>query len=520
MHDPGTSTPPAHVDPDATDRLRGAFDRAGYAEEELAAARGQSEEDADGRPNTAYYERRLAAPTPLHTLVRLFVLGSGVPVDLARDAFAPATLDEVVASGLVSVTGDTVRSPFAVSVVDGLLLVHDPSGASFDDLHPEHVAGVGAAALHLAATTPRRQVGRVLDAGTGSGVHALLAARHARDVVAVDANPRAVAFTDYNATLNGLDVQTRCGDWFEPVAGDSFELVLCNPPFVISPDRRYRFRDGGMPGDRLSADLVRSCADHLTEDGLAVLFCNWAHRSAGDWWEPAARWVEDTGCDAWLLHDETFDPLRYAATWNRGLREPAYGRALDRWTAYFEDAGIAAVTTGVVLLRRRQASRHWLRTAGPELGATLGDHVERILTAEDLLAAGDDALAARRLRLPDDHRLEFDVHPGGGRVEVAGARLRLDRGLRSEVTLDENALFVVVRCDGTMTVEEIAAELAAAKATDASDIRAGVLAAARRLVALGLAVPRDPAAPPNQETVASDGFCTPRAPPTPRNRRI
>src|SRR6202040_4203502 len=46
---------------------------------------------------------------------------------------------------------------------------------------------------------------RAIDLGTGSGVHAILASDHCREVIAVDINPRAIDFAKFNAALNNID---------------------------------------------------------------------------------------------------------------------------------------------------------------------------------------------------------------------------------------------------------------------------------------------------------------------------
>jgi release factor glutamine methyltransferase len=79
----------------------------------------------------------------------------------------------------------------------------------------------------------------VLDLGTGSGVLAVAAARTARSVVAVDINPAAVRCARVNALLNEVEdrVEVRHGDLFDPVAGERFDVVLCNPPFYRGEPR-------------------------------------------------------------------------------------------------------------------------------------------------------------------------------------------------------------------------------------------------------------------------------------------
>jgi HemK-related putative methylase len=84
----------------------------------------------------------------------------------------------------------------------------------------------------------------VLDMGTGSGVCAVFAARHARRVVAVDINVAATRCARINALLNELDhkIDVRHGDLFAPVAAERFDLVLFNPPFLLGAPRDDRDR--------------------------------------------------------------------------------------------------------------------------------------------------------------------------------------------------------------------------------------------------------------------------------------
>jgi len=78
----------------------------------------------------------------------------------------------------------------------------------------------------------------VLDLGTGSGAVAL-AIKHERPasrVVAVEADLAALLTAKRNAAKFNLDVEFRHGHWFEPVAGERFDLVVSNPPYVAAGD--------------------------------------------------------------------------------------------------------------------------------------------------------------------------------------------------------------------------------------------------------------------------------------------
>ncbi len=120
-------------------------------------------------------------------------------------------------------------------------------------------------------STPLTSDADVLDLGTGSGVCALVAARTARRVIAVDINPAAVRCAKINLSINRLEhrIEVRQGDLFSPVAGQRFDLVLFNPPFIVgtpSDDRDSAWRSYDA-AERFAIGL----ASHLNPGGVALL---------------------------------------------------------------------------------------------------------------------------------------------------------------------------------------------------------------------------------------------------------
>ena len=131
---------------------------------------------------------------------------------------------------------------------------------------------------------------RVADLGTGSGAIALALASERPDalVVAVDLSADALSQAAHNARLLGLErVDFRLGDWLAPLAGESFDLIVSNPPYVAEQDphlRELRFepRRALTAGADGLADLRRIAAAapaHL-KPGAALLLEHGAEQGA------------------------------------------------------------------------------------------------------------------------------------------------------------------------------------------------------------------------------------------------
>lgn len=119
---------------------------------------------------------------------------------------------------------------------------------------------------------------RVLDVFTGSGVLAVAAGlAGARSVTAVDVSRRAALCARVNGRLNGTRVRGLRGDLFEPVAGERFDLITANPPYVPSEDDALpeagaaRAWEGGRDGRLLVDRFSARVAEHLAPGGTVLM---------------------------------------------------------------------------------------------------------------------------------------------------------------------------------------------------------------------------------------------------------
>ena len=293
--------------------------------------------------------------------------------------------------------------------------------------------------------------------------------------------------------LNGIEnVELRAGSLFEPVAGERFDLIVANAPYVISPETKYVFRDGGMSGDAFSERLVAEAPAHLQEGGIALLMVSWLRTAAADGFERPRRWVEDGGCDAWLVAGRTLDPLEHASLWTDAPDPQELGRALDAWIEHLRELGAEQVVEGAVILRRRGGGRNWVRvdTAPPgEFGAA-GEHVHRVFATNDrLVGLDDDALLDSVVTLTDAHRFETSFAARHGKRAEASTTIRLLDGLHFSAALDADMTDLLVRLDGRRTLREALVEAArAAGVEDAgiAEFARPAAAIARELLGRGL----------------------------------
>lgn len=449
---------------------------------------------------------------PVATLVRLFVLGHAVPRAALGAALPSVGVDGAVRLGLVSASGqaddDAVRAlvdlrPYAATDTAGTVdwWVASDLGelATGRALRPDHVLGVGGASTTLARATMRDHRRRTLDLGTGCGVQALHASRHSDAVVATDVSRRALAFARFNAALAGVEVELRHGSMLDPVRDEEFDLVVSNPPFVITPRDAglpvFEYRDAGRSGDDVVRGLVEGVGAVLAPGGVAQMLGNWEHRRGEDWRERVGRWVDAAGLDAWVVQREVQDPAEYAETWLRDAgttpeRDPAgWAAAYDAWLDDLASRGTEAVGFGLVVLRRpARGGTPTLRRLEEQHGPVthpLGPHLSRALAAHDLLArTDDDALMALTVTVAPDVTEERHLRPGDADPTVI--LLRQGGGFGRVRQVGTALAGLVGASDGDLTVGDAVRGLAVLLDVPVADLAGELLPQVRELVADGV----------------------------------
>ncbi len=482
--------------------LRDVLTAARFTPEDILAKIGVYEAASIKERDPLLLMQRTGGGSRLETLIRLFLIEMAVDATALQNAIKPMTLEEWARMGLIETDGRVAAARFKLVPYQDMIIAYDLPDRLLAADSQDYVMGIGGSSLTLANLTVRKHSGATLDLGTGCGFQAFLAARHSDRVIAVDCNRRAVELSAFNARLNGISsVECREGDLFDPVEGITFDLIVSNPPFVISPETRYIYRDSGMAGDEVCRRIVRDVPRFLNENGICQILCNWAEFAGRDWRERLREWFQDSECDVWVMRNQSRDVATYAATWLRHtekLETENLSERFGEWLAYYEKSGIEHVGGGVITMRRRTGKNNWFYADdgvdimyGPS-----GDSVLNGIDMRDFLdeAHEDSALLPIPFLLCDDLRLIKQLKPENGVWVEETSQIQMARGLAHKGEIDPYMEQFLIRCDGGRTLGSLIGEMAVALGVEKPKIESTLCTMVRKMVEQGVLMPRLPGA--------------------------
>ncbi|ANW65955.1 methyltransferase [Mycobacterium sp. djl-10] len=438
-------------------------------------------------------QRRLAV------LVRLFLLGADETAERVQQAMPTAGLDALVDNGVVEVVAGNIRAvldirPHGDGARDFLVVSDQDAALRPGPVRPDHVLGIGGASVSLAHAVVRNPVRSALDLGTGCGIQALHLAAHCEQIVATDTNQRALTLAAATAGLNDMTWDLRRGSLFEPVAGERFDLIVSNPPFVVGTGALdFEYRDSGMAGDALCANLISQLGDHLEPGGTAQIMANWIIRDGDDWRDRVSGWLSGTGLHAWVVQREFADPISYVSLWTSDageLPEEAARRG-GLWLDWFDAEGIAGVGMGMVTV---QAPRTGERRP-PDLvleeitGANeqlTGPEVAAFFARREYLHDTTDTQLLRARLSTAPVFLEEQSLPGPDGWQTVGAAVRRPGGPGAVLGVDEVSRALLAGCRGEVPLGMLLDLLAAHHGVDSEALAEAALPVVREAIGRGI----------------------------------
>ena len=396
--------------------------------------------------------------TPFDVLATAFFLGTAIDAETANALLPTGLIRACLQCGLLIKDGTNYRPTANVVPVGTALLASDLQRIEDQD-DERFVPALCDAALHLNAVAIRQPVGKTLDLCSGFALHGVLSCPHSETVVASDLNPRAEQFARFNAALNGFEnLRAVTGKLFDAVKGERFDLILANPPFVISPDAVTTFRFNPIELDGFVQQMLSQAVDHLEAGGILQTICEWVELKGQDWKDRLRGWLSDSGCDVWILPANRQLPASYArnALAQTIADEAELAVQQAKWENYFREQRVEAIQGGFIFIRRR-SGKNWFDVTQltKPIRQPIGDAIARGFTSRDLALHDDgDALLASRLAVANGLRQVETSHWKEFRWQRDSIVLHLDDGLPVSIGVDEYVRTLLETFDGSRTVLE------------------------------------------------------------------
>lgn len=453
--------------------------------------------------DTAQAENADSKTQRLAGLAKLFLLGQELPADALEKIFTHTSETQLLETNLLTVKNGAYQAsvklePHALQLndthYDWWIASDFPTAITGQPLRPNHVLGIGGATKTLLQATPRDHVQRTLDLGTGCGIIGMYAALHSEEVVATDISTRALEITSFNATLNQVPLTLVEGSLFEPVTGD-FDLILSNPPFVITPASLresgvLEYRDGGQSGDQLVGQVAREAASRLRPGGTAVMLGNWEIPKGAAPHLHAQSWLANRGVDAWVVQRETLLPHQYVEMWLRD-NAPAwmrsqtdYERDYINWVSDFEARDVEQIGLGLITLRKPASNRqtHFEFTEISTATSATGPYIKQVLQelSENNLEIRDTDFFTRAA----DVREERHYLPGEPDPQIIIATQ--GGGFGQRIQLNTHMAATLGACDGDLTIGQIVTAISVITGVEHQQVKDAVYGQLPQLILAGM----------------------------------
>lgn len=465
--------------------------------------------------DTAQAENADSKTQRLAGLAKLFLLGQELPTDALEKIFTHTSETQLLETNLLTVKNGAYQAsvklePHALQLndthYDWWIASDFPTAITGQPLRPNHVLGIGGATKTLLQATPRDHVQRTLDLGTGCGIIGMYAALHSEEVVATDISTRALEITSFNATLNQVPLTLVEGSLFEPVTGD-FDLILSNPPFVITPASLresgvLEYRDGGQSGDQLVGQVAREAASRLRPGGTAVMLGNWEISDTTNPGEHTKQWLAEAPITAWVVQRETLLPHQYVEMWLRDnapawLRSKAdYEADYSNWVADFNSRGVTGIGLGLIALHKpKPLETDALQTNQPAENSgffefsqiststsATGPYIKRVLQelSENNLEIRDTDFFTRA----DDVREERHYLPGEPDPQIIIATQ--GGGFGQRIQLNTHMAATLGACDGELSIGQIVTAISVITGVEHQQVKDAVYGQLPQLILAGM----------------------------------
>jgi SAM-dependent methyltransferase len=464
--------PLRHGTPAEFETVRHFFRKNRFDDQTVCAALGISDM---GRVLTAHRATIDPAEVPpaLLTLIDLFVFGSAVQSTDFRALSGEKVFAALSVLKLIRPAkhrdGAIVCPAWVYPVRDFVVAsdrCRDPDGAAdwppSDAVFPAHDSGT----LKLLRLLPALRGGDTLDLCGGSGIIALHCSKAAARAVTSDITPRSAFMADFNSRLNGADVESACGDLYEPVSGRRFEVITAHPPWVPSVGDDVVFRDGGEFGDAIIQRIIEGLPHYLDSGGTALIVAVGRDTAEATFENRVRGWLGQAGedCDVILGVEKALAPENVVGSIrNQYFKDnPLDG---DRLAERLRGSGTDKFIYGALFVRRAEQP-----VTEPPLRVRMSSRAvaadfDRVFAwrAHRRSPGFDRYMRAAKPRLAPQVELNVRNVVKDGALVVGGAVLTVENALPAYLDTQAWTIPLFSAFDGEHSVEQIFERICAAE---------------------------------------------------------
>jgi hypothetical protein len=319
------------------------------------------------------------------------------------------------------------------------------------------------------AGIPATPCKRFLEMCGGTGVAALVAARlgggRGGHAWSADITERATRFAEFNALLNDLSNFTAVqGDLYEPVRGGGlvFDRIVAHPPYVASLERTLIYRDGGPDGEQFTRAILAGLPEFLEPGGRFYLTCIATDRADAPLEERIRAMIGPTHADydVAVAVRVAHEPADYYLSLARAAKS-TYAEAEKR-VAQYTEMGVVRLVYCSVAVERHPVPRAPFTTRHSVGVTRVGEALDWQLAWERLRESPGfaDRLLDARVRCTDGLVVRTDQSFGSAGWRLKRCDISTERPFRTSVACSVETAAILMRCDGTTTVRELARLLA------------------------------------------------------------
>ena len=472
--------------------------QSGYCTERLTGELELSEGIFPSGENLAPLLMKTEGDSVLPILARLLFLGWPVEEERCARVIPSEILAIACRCGLLKNTGGHVETVAAIVPFRNHFIASDSSRMRGTD--PDMVLGPGASTEFIARLAAGGKDETTLDVGSGTGILAIEAATYSKSVTGTDINTRSLQFANFTAALNSVTNATfLCGDTFTPVAGRKFSRIIANPPFFLSPVKKFTYCDSPLELDGFARKLALEAPEFLEDGGYFQMICQWVASNDQTWEQRLREWTANSGCDVLVLLAPQVSPIAYAEVRDREARqthaEPT-GVDFAARVKYLRDHEVTSILSGVISMRKRQGRNWFSILSNPPAGDYVGTGVrERFHTLTFLATTNDSALLQTRFRFAPDVAMQTLTEPASPEWRTASIELVKLEALVDRLNLDAAVSGCLPFIDGRRTLAEVAEMVALRLGITSEESKTRCIQLARRLLQTSYILPVEGTAP-------------------------